>query len=118
MSKELEVLKRLKMYVDCCECDYISNPNEDYEIVKNALEEHEQYKEAEKELGINILTLIRALKEGIYLKYPDGSVSDKKHITFDEGLHYCNSNLGFAIFVNFYLKDYGKTWALTKEELS
>ena len=75
----------------------------------------------EEELGIDLITLFKALKEGIYYK------------TIKSGIYHIpdtclelNYNFGeFNIWVNGHkmldgllinLKKYGKTWALTREE--
>lgn len=63
----------------------------------------------EQELGIQLEVLFKALKEGFYVRFvglparrlPEYSRFDFYNKKIDE----CN------------LKDYGKTWALTKEEL-
>lgn len=69
-----------------------------------------QLEDIEEELGIDLMTLFKALREG----FVDGN-----------GEYHHFSNLfvdNIEIFdsyekVSLYLKDYGKTWALTKEEL-
>lgn len=64
----------------------------------------------EDELGIDLVTLFKALKEGFV------DENEEYH-------HFSNLFIDeIEIFdsyekVSFYLKDYGKTWALTKEEL-
>ena len=71
----------------------------------------------EDELGIYLITLFNALK-GIYIK-------DKERVYFVGSPYLCfaeNSErqLEFQLRVGdiwHYIKDYGKTWALTKEEL-
>ena len=86
-----------------------------------------QIEDLEEELGIDLLTVFKALKEGVYYIYNDG----KKHIEFTKevkGLRksYDNDNNCWFIHegwfdigcpIKLYLKDYGKTWALTREEL-
>ena len=80
------------------------------DIIEKELTEREQYKAIEKELGIDFITLIKALREG----FVDGN---------GEYHHFSNLFIdNIEIFdsyekVSFYLNDYGKTWALTKEEL-
>ncbi len=83
----------------------------------------DEYKSVEEELGIDLITLFEALKNGVYWK-GSGIFSPKKiGIYFEEKpeldienkmlrhiLYQCN-------FDNVKLKDYGKSWALTKEEL-
>jgi hypothetical protein len=61
----------------------------------------------EEELGFNLITLFKALKNGIYGKVG----SEIKHILAP---HF--SWFKKEIYI-FRLADYGKTWALTREEL-
>ena len=69
-----------------------------------------QLEDIEEELGIDFITLIKALREG----FVDGN---------GEYHHFSNLFIdNIEIFdsyekVSFYLNDYGKTWALTREEL-
>ena len=74
-----------------------------------------QLEDIEEELGIDLITLFKALENGIYIKelnndYPYWDF-ELRHIT----------GIGIVIMwgycSNLFLKDYGKTWALTKEEL-
>ena len=73
-----------------------------------------QLEDIEDELGIDLITLFKALKNGIWVK-------DKK----DQWLPYhclLRDDFIFVLYEDIYkkeylLKDYGKTWALTKEEL-
>lgn len=92
-----------------------------------------KYEDKEEELGIDFATLINALKNGIWVK-------DLKNNVYKVNCHLCrvetgggvDCSLGLAFQQNGnykwrYLvldtrrdndiKDYGKTWALTKEEL-
>lgn len=72
--------------------------------------ELKQYRDIEEELGFDLITLFKALKEGIY----------DKHIHYDnvcllgDKIYACPLDI---FDTSWYLKDYGKTWALTKEEL-
>jgi len=71
-----------------------------------------QYKKIEEELGIDLITLFKALKNGFYTKtarytgYGMGVSIEKKCLWREEW----QDDI-------YYFKDYGKTWALTKEEL-
>ena len=103
-----------------------------------------QHEDIEEELGIGLLTLYKAEKNGFYYKNNDninfcrncirvdkflietkpcyqvkettlkscyyGDVEDFKNV---EDAHYWS----WKISLNVNIKDYGKTWALTKEEL-
>ena len=81
-----------------------------------------QLEDIEEELGIDLLTLIKALKDGIWVKYSSSIIEHKtwyvhlldNYIGWKEnsGSLYDNDRVE-----NRPLKDYGKTWALTKEEL-
>ena len=84
--------------------------------IEKDLEVLEQYKKIENELGIDLITLFKALKNGVYYKY--------KSYGYDYKISKCrkcvltgNRTLVVDRHTYKYLCDYGKTWALTKEEL-
>lgn len=68
----------------------------------------------ENELGIDLITLFKALKNGIY-----HITSNKNMIGYlDVKWSWCIGRCYFKTkYGSYYFKDYGKTWALTKEEL-
>lgn len=75
-----------------------------------------QLEDIEDELGIDLITLFKALKDGIYTYFKDfRSGSSELLHTYME----INSFQYFTVFDRCLMrfKDYGKTWALTKEEL-
>ena len=80
------------------------------------------YKDIEQELGIKLSVLVKALKNGAYLKHKheDGTTYISQGIvhlvkeTFGNNLTLC---CGYKYPTHYRLEDYGKTWALTKEEL-
>ena len=82
-----------------------------------------EYKTIEEELGIDLITLFSALKNGVYYFAYDGQLMHDYVILtnnyIDVGAH---DKLSYS-FITFLEKrtllftDYGKTWALTKEEL-
>lgn len=85
------------------------------------LEKLYKLEDIEEELGIDLITLFKALKDGVYIYEPydytgiwiDPSVVKVEVMTFNDKYIYFNSqNIPSAE-----IKDYGKTWALTKEEL-
>jgi len=78
--------------------------------VDNALKKLGQLEDIEEELGIDLITLFKALKKGFYSK--DGEYHHFSNLFFDSEEIYDGYNN-----VDYYFKDYGKTWALTKEEL-
>lgn len=80
--------------------------------MKKKLEDYEE------ELGIDLSTLFKALKNGIYDKVENRNVS--VYLTWHNYLKeivlfYDDLNPYYSGCYQF--KDYGKTWALTKEEL-
>lgn len=105
-----------------------------------------EYKSLEKELGIDLITLFKALKKGIWYKHNEMKVNPKYYDNNDRwdwcdlpyyietkkivieyikkfGLRKSNDKLLFFSvrayddWYELYFEDYGKTWALTKEEL-
>ena len=87
-------------------------------IIEKELKEREQYKAIEQELGIDLVTLFGILRTGgcIWVKNCKGinqwHVESLKQRGLDKQWYLTYSNN-----VRVKLKDYGKTWALTKEEL-
>lgn len=81
-----------------------------------------QLEDVEEELGIDLITLFKALLNGIYYKGAYGTndygkIVYKEHPTIifeNTSKLYCFKPTFFD-FIN--LIDYGKTWALTKKEL-
>ena len=77
----------------------------------------------EDELGIDLTTLFKALKNGCFAKETFDYMGRKQtQIIFTEftQLYYADDLDDYLIHIrarDYYLKDYGKTWALTKEEL-
>ena len=88
----------------------------------------------EEEIGIDLITLFKALKDGFYIKYNDKIVHifPDKHITINFWYKTINVFIPPKFFIDckkgtdylsetideeYWFKDYGKTWALTREEL-
>ena len=71
-----------------------------------------QLEDVEDELGIDLITLFKAITDGFY--YKDG-FGDIEHLD-KQTLHLLVGNRFQELKEQ--IKDYGKTWALTKEELS
>ena len=88
-------------------CNYFLIPDQEQcDAAENKLG---QLEDIEEELGIDLITLFKAMKNGFY----------------DKHFHYGSAviNNGYICYyfdesgIRYKLKDYGKTWALTKEEL-
>ena len=116
MNKELEAFEEIKTVmhklfggVERCE--------KSLDIVEKALDEHEQYKAIEQELGIDLVTLFKALKNGIYCLEQPGN-----QIVYLEPYFVGMDTFGVWHYTTKTtikeLKDYGKTWALDKNDLT
>lgn len=88
------------------------------EVKERALiyEKLQQLENIEEELGIDLITLFKALKVGIFikngwhLKNLDFGIYNDKFAFYSVG-----ANNSMAAYLNtFYIKDYGKTWWLEK----
>lgn len=109
----------------------------EYEQIENSnacVDKLGKLEDIEDELGIDLITLFKALKDGFYIKY-NGEIIHifpDKHITINFWYKIINvfippkffidckkgaNNLSETIDEEYWFKDYGKTWALTKEEL-
>ena len=80
-----------------------------------------QLEDIEEELGIDLVTLFKALKKGIFVAYDSSfgmANKPKIKIVKDKATGICYRNKKWYIQEDETLiKDYGKTWALTKEEI-
>ena len=91
--------------------------------IKKDLDRLEEYRKFEEELGIDLITLFKALKNGIYyFAYEGQLVHDYVNLInnyIDVGAHDKLSYSFLTLFEKQILlfADCGKTWALTKEEL-
>ena len=82
-----------------------------------------QLEDIEEELGIDLITLFKALRNGCCAKETFdymGKQQTQIILTKFTYFYYADDIGAYFIHIrdkNYYLKDYGKTWALTKEEL-
>ena len=96
------------------------------EKVQVAIEKLAKLEDLEEELGCDLITLFKALKQGyIYVKLEDGIIKrEVDMLDFKEGVRcvlfdkscQVDNNLQCYDMLN-YIQDYGKSWALTREEL-
>lgn len=102
-------------------------PNISYKVYHFQMSEEKQIALAmlEEELGIDLLTLFKALKEGVWLKDKNGNCRYAKVtlISRFKDAFGCSQEeikvLGFCLLEQEYgedlhFQDYGKTWALNK----
>ena len=99
--------------------DYYSL-EEDF-VGEDAIQKLGQLEDIEEELGIDLITLFKALKNGIYVKYDATfGLKEKPRIVIkkDKATTLCfREGKWWIQEEDELIKDYGKTWALTKEEL-
>lgn len=96
--------------------------SKELDIIEKDLEALERYKTIEKEIGVDFITLFKALKNGIYIN--DGGIVDEIGNIYEAEVKYIEHwpIWGFSVgdddeIKTFYaFKDRGKTWALDKEE--
>ena len=105
------------------EIKYISNESDQMCVDKlGALED------IEEELGIDLITLFKALRNGIWTNQEQWYGDEKQgkirffqvRLLLEENAIGCIHNSmwkGKEVIRTLYFNDYGKTWALTKEEL-
>lgn len=108
--------------------DYKCFTVEEFKSIRKDLDRLEQYKSIEKELGIDLITLFKALKNGIWTNqeqtYGDAKQGKirffKVRLLLEEKSIGCIHNSiwkGEEVIKRLYLKNYRKTWALRKEDL-
>ena len=105
------------------EIKYISNESDQMCVDKLGTLE-----DIEEELGIDLITLFKALRNGIWTNQEQWYGDEKQgkirffqvRLLLEENAIGCIYNSmwkGEEVIRTLYFKDYGKTWALTKEEL-
>ena len=75
-----------------------------------------QLENIEEELGIDLITLFKAIKNGVWVKTKNG-ISQHFTISVRKWLQTNTYCLYYRPYTHVWFKNYGKTWALTKEEL-
>ena len=115
LEKMLGDLKNYESYF--ADGGYYDN-KEQFEIIKKDLELFEKYKKIEKEIGVDFITLVKMLKDDVYIN-DGGIVNEIGNIYKDQvkSIEHCPV-WGFTVGDNaeYAFKDRGKTWALDKEE--
>lgn len=131
-----EALDELEWFINCVydsvEDGHAPYLKDEVELASNAynklekdLEVLEEYKSIEEAFRIDLRILFKALKNGFY-HYDDNGIvhtsSNESYISLQA--HSCLPNqmcieidYGDYSTMYFYFEDYGKTWALTREEL-
>lgn len=89
-----------------------------FEIIKKDLELLEDYRKTEKEIGVDFITLVKMLKDDVYIN-DGGIVGEIGHIYKDQVKsieHWPIWGFKAGDNVEYAFRDCGKTWALDKEE--
>ena len=122
-----EALERLLMLARPCDyevrkhrnnyCDMLEN------IIKKDLDQLEEYRKIEEEFGIDLITLFKVLKYGVYY------YTSQNQLTHDYVWLYDNyvsasvrDKLSYSLLTCFQkqilsFEDYGKTWSIDRKEL-
>ena len=122
-----EALKDIKDVLDML-IDFVRlNISEDikkqkFEIIKKDLDLFEDYRKIEKEIGVDFITLVKMLKDSVYIN--DGGIVDEIGNIYKEQVKSIEHwpVWGFTAGDDDEMKtlcafkDRGKTWALDKEE--
>ena len=85
-----------------------------FDIVEKDLDLLEEYRKIEEEISIDLITLFKALKDGIYIN-EDGSV----YKDCIKSIEHWSDGWGFISnddYIDMLFEDYGISWALDKEE--
>lgn len=97
---------------------------EEFKSIRKDLDILEQYKSIEEKLGIDLITLIKVWNAVLQREYLWTKYNNELDETNDIEIGDDYNGLVFIYFywdsgkhLTLYLKDYGKTWAFTKEEL-
>ena len=96
---------------------------EKYAVYEDNYYRLQEYKSQEKELGIDLETLVKAQQQGIWVKSKRNGIEYGKSVFIGNTVIRCSvystkyaSNRGRS-YKTKNIKDYGKTWALTREAL-
>lgn len=115
LTEKLNKEQKALFLEESVKCDYKEKDNIKLTSVVDKLG---QLEDIEEELGIDLTTLFKAFKNGFYGIDKDGSIKHfavEHYVPFLKGIHTNGIMLGTER--RYKLCDYGKTWALTKEEL-
>lgn len=100
---------------------YLPEQLKEYQVDVNfqpSLDKLGQLEDVEDELGIDLITLFKALKYGAYIPFYGQIMSLERYkLDFPNKRFIAKYFNGNEWEETLYFKDYGRTWALTKGEL-
>ena len=122
-SKEcLEKLSYIPIYEEDIDIIFKGDLCEVYrnevDIISKDLDQLEEYRKIEKEIGVDFITLVKMLKDDVYIN-DGGIVNEIGNIYKDQVKsieHWPVWGFTAGDNVEYAFKDRGKTWALDKEE--
>ena len=89
-----------------------------FEIIEKDLDQLEEYRKIEKEIGVDFITLVKMLKDDVYIN--DGGIVDEIGNIYKAQVksieHWPVWGFTVGDNVEYAFRDRGKTWALDKEE--
>lgn len=97
--------------------DYAGFTNDKHNYWRDSnycIEKLGQLEDIEEELGIDLITLFKALKEGIWYKFENANIRYIYVNYLDLGFYVDHFVFWLNETSSFNLKDYGKTWWLEK----
>ena len=123
ISKEaLEKLSYIPIYEEDIDIIFKGDLCEVYrnevDIISKDLDLLEEYRKIEKEIGVDFITLVKMLKDDVYIN-DGGIVGEIGHIYKEQVKsieHWPVWGFNVGDGVEYVFKDRGKTWALDKEE--
>ena len=122
-SKEcLEKLSYISIYEEDIDIIFKGDLCEVYrnevDIISKDLDLLEEYRKIEKEIGVDFITLVKMLKDDVYIN--DGGIVDEIGNIYKEQVksieHWPVWGFTAGDNVEYAFRDRGKTWALDKEE--
>lgn len=123
ISKEaLEKLSYIPIYEEDIDIIFKGDLCEVYrnevDIISKDLDLFEEYKKIEEEIGVDFITLVKMLKDDVYIN--DGGIVDEIGNIYKEQVksieHWPVWGFTVGDNVEYAFKDRGRTWALDKEE--
>ena len=123
ISKEaLEKLSYIPIYEEDIDIIFKGDLCEVYrnevDIISKDLDQLEEYRKIEKEIGVDFITLVKMLKDDVYIN--DGGIVGEIGNIYKEQVksieHWPIWGFTIGDGVEYAFKDRGKTWALSKEE--
>ena len=113
-----EALERICKICDHDCCPYIHYDKSRcsfYGVIKQDIDQLEKLEDIEEELGIDLITLFKALRDGVFINEDSSVYKD-----CIKSIEHWSDGWGFISnedYIEVLFKDYGSTWSLTKEVL-